>query len=154
MTRVGAAFWRWAAAAAILVSGVVHFKLWWFSDYRVLHVIGPLFLLNAIAAVVIALLLAWRAHLLTELAGLGFAVATLGAFFISVYYGLFGFQEALHGTWQLTAEIAESAAIVLLTPAVAVHGLRAWHRLRGRGGTPASRAEAAGPAGPGAAGRR
>lgn len=143
MTRAGSAALRWVAAIAILVSGVVHFKLWWFSHYRVLHVIGPLFLLNAIAAVVIALLLAWRANLLTELAGLGFAVTTLGAFYISVYYGLFGFREALRGPNQLTAEIAEGVAIVLLAPAVAVHAVRAWRRLRDRRGRRASSAGAA-----------
>ncbi|MGE5285684.1 MAG: hypothetical protein ACM3ML_00465, partial [Micromonosporaceae bacterium] len=82
-----AAIARWIAAAAILISGLEHFRLWWFNDYRVIHIIGPLFLLNAVAGVVIAGLLAWRAHPLFELAGLGFAVATLGAFFISVYAG-------------------------------------------------------------------
>lgn len=121
---------RWMAAVAILVSAAEHFRLWWFNDYRVLHIVGPLFLVNAIAGLVIAVLLAWRAHPLTELAGLGFAVATLGAFFISVYHGLFGFQEVLSGTSQLIAGIAEAVAIVILTPAVAVRGLRGWRRMR------------------------
>jgi hypothetical protein len=130
-----AAIVRWVAAAAILVSGAEHFRLWWFDHYRVLHIVGPLFLVNAIAGLVIAILLAWRAHPLTELAGLGFAVATLGAFFISVYHGLFGFQEALSGTAQLIAGIAEGVAIVALAPAVAVHLLHGWRRLRRPGPT-------------------
>ena len=121
---------RWVAAVAILISGAEHFRLWWFNDYRVLHVIGPLFLLNAIAGLVIAVLLAWRAHPLIELAGLGFAVTTLAGFFISVYVGLFGFQEVLSGTSQLIAGIAEGVAIVLLTPMVAARGLRAWRKIR------------------------
>ena len=123
---------RLVAAAAILVSGLEHFRLWRFNDYHVLHVVGPLFLLNAVAGLVIAVLLAWRAYLLTELAGLGFAVATLGAFFISVYVGLFGFKEALSGTSQLIAGVAEGVAIVLLAPMVAVHGLQAWRKFRER----------------------
>ncbi len=132
MNRISAtAIVRWLAAAAILVSGGEHFRLWWFAHYRVIHIIGPLFLLNAIAGLLIALLLVWRANPLIELAGLGFAVSTLGAFFISVYVGLFGFQEALSGTSQLIAGIAEGVAIVLLAPTVAVRGLRAWHKLRG-----------------------
>ena len=132
MKRISAtAIVRWLAAAAILVSGEEHFRLWWFVHYRVIHIIGPLFLLNAIAGLLIAALLAWRAHPLIELSGLGFAVTTLGAFFISVYVGLFGFQEALSGTSQLIAGIAEGAAIVLLAPIVAVRGLRAWHQIRG-----------------------
>ena len=39
------------AAIAILVAGGVHFDLWLEHGYRGVHVIGPLFLLNAIAAV-------------------------------------------------------------------------------------------------------
>jgi hypothetical protein len=132
-----AAIARWIAAAAILISGAEHFRLWWSNDYRLIHIIGPLFLLNAIAGLVIAILLAWRANPLFELAGLGFAVATLGAFFISVYAGLFGFQEALNGSSQLIAGIAEGVAIVILAPMVAARGLRAWRRLRGNPSTPA-----------------
>jgi hypothetical protein len=142
-----AAIARWIAAAAILISGAEHFRLWWSNDYRLIHIIGPLFLLNAIAGLVIAILLAWRANPLFELAGLGFAVATLGAFFISVYAGLFGFQEALNGSAQLIAGIAEGVAIVILAPMVAVRGLRAWRRLRGNPPTPAP---PTGPAGHGA----
>ncbi len=124
---------RWVAAIAILVSGAEHFRLWWFNDYRVLHVVGPLFLLNAIAGLVIAVLLAWRAHPLTEFIGLGFAVMTLAAFFVSVYIGLFGFQEALSGTSQLIAGVAEGVAIVLLAPLVAARGLRGWRKIREHG---------------------
>jgi hypothetical protein len=131
-----AAIARWIAAAAILVSGAEHFRLWWFNDYRVIHVIGPLFLLNTVAGLVIAVLLAWRANLLTEVAGLGFAVTTLGAFFVSVYIGLFNFREALYGTSQLIAGISEGVAIVILAPAVVADGLRAWRRLRGHDATP------------------
>jgi hypothetical protein len=123
---------RLVAAAAILVSGLEHFRLWRFNDYHVLHIVGPLFLLNAIAGVVIAVLLAWRAYLLIELAGLGFAVTTLGAFFISVYAGLFGFKEVLSGTSQLIAGVAEGVAIVLLAPMVAIQSLQAWRRFRDR----------------------
>jgi hypothetical protein len=137
---LSAAIARWIAAAAILISGAEHFRLWWSDDYRLIHIIGPLFLVNAIAGLVIALLLAWRANLLFELAGLGFAVATLGAFFISVYAGLFGFQEALNGSSQLIAGIAEGVAIVVLAPIVTVHGLRAWSRLRGNPSAPTAHA--------------
>jgi hypothetical protein len=124
---------RWVAAAAILISGAEHFRLWWFNEYRVLHVVGPLLLLNAVAGLVIALLLLWRSHPLIELAGLGFAVTTLGAFFISVYVGLFGFPEALSGPSQLIAGIAQGVAIALLAPLVAAHGLRAWRKIRHHG---------------------
>jgi hypothetical protein len=135
-----AAIARWIAAAAILVSALEHFRLWWFNDYRVIHIIGPLFLLNAIAGLVIAVLLAWRADPLVELAGLGFAAATLGAFFISVYAGLFGFTETLGGSSRLIAGVAEAIAIVVLAPTVAARGWRAWRRTRG--GAPVSQPRA------------
>src|SRR5207244_3943021 len=129
MNRISAtAIVRWLAAAAILVSGGEHFRLWWFAHYRVIHIIGPLFLLNAIAGLLIALLLVWRANPLIELAGLGFAVSTLGAFFISVYVCLFGFQGVLcwtghsgHRTTlqsaKLTARPSESGQVACLNSA-------------------------------------
>jgi hypothetical protein len=110
---------RRLAALAILVAGGVHLDLWLRHGYRAVHVIGPLFLINGIAAALIATLLAWRAAALIELAGLGYAVSTLAAFFVSVYHGLFGFVEALNGTPQTIAALAEATALVLLTIALA-----------------------------------
>lgn len=107
------------AAVAILTAGAVHFDLWVAGGYRAIHVIGPLFLANTIAAVVIAAALLARPGLLTATAGLLYAASTLGAFLLSVYVGLFGFTEVLVGTTQLVAGIAELTAIALLVPAVA-----------------------------------
>ncbi len=105
---------RRLAAITILVAGGVHFDLWIDHGYRSLNVIGPLFLLNSVAAAVIATLLASRGETLVQVAGLGYALSTLTAFFVSVYHGLFGFTEALNGTRQLIAALAEAAAVLLL----------------------------------------
>ncbi len=102
------------AAVAILIAGGVHLDLWLWHGYRAVHVIGPLFLLNAISAAAIAALLVWRSGTLLQLAGLGYAASSLGAFLISVYHGLFGFVEALRGTPQMIALVAEATAVVLL----------------------------------------
>ena len=102
------------AAIAILVTGAVHLELWLWHGYRGIPTVGTLFLLNAISAAVIAVGLIWRGGRLIELAGLGYAATTLAAFFISVYHGLFGFIDTLHGTPQAVAGFAEAAAIVLL----------------------------------------
>jgi hypothetical protein len=107
------------AALAVLVAGAVHLDLWAAQGYRSLHVIGPLFLLNGIAAAAIALLLVARPGPLTAALGLGYAAATLTAFFVSVYAGLFGFKEALAGTAQTVAGAAELAAAVLCLFALA-----------------------------------
>jgi len=46
-------------------------------------------------------------------------VSTLAAFFVSVYYGLFGFGETLAGTPQLIAALAEATAIALFALSLA-----------------------------------
>ena len=68
---------RLITAAAVLVSAGVHFKLW--LDYKSLDVVGPAFMVNAVAGVVIAVLLvAWKSWLAPLLA-VGFGIATLAA---------------------------------------------------------------------------
>ena len=85
---------------------------------------------NAVdAAAVIAVPLALRGGLLLELAGIGYAACTLGAFLISVYHGLFGFIDTPHGTPQMVSLLAEIAAIVLLGTALVHSQLAAGGRI-------------------------
>ena len=102
---------RVVAAAAVFISAVVHVILW-FDGYRDVDVIGPSFMLNAVGGVVIAILLiGWR-NWVPLLLAVGFGVATLGAFALSVTVGLFGFQETLGGVYQWIAAAAEVVAVV------------------------------------------
>ncbi len=102
---------RLLAAAGVLVSALVHLKLW-FDGFRDIHVIGPAFMVNAVAGLVIAvLLLGWR-HWVPALLALGFGVCTLGAYLVSATVGLFGVHEVWTGTWVLAAAISEVVAIV------------------------------------------
>ena len=103
---------RLIAAAAVLVSAYVHLKLW--SDgMRHVHVIGPSFMLNVIAGVVIAVLLvAWR-HWLAPLLAAAFGASTLGALTISATAGLFGYHESWQGPYVWTSAVAEVVAIVV-----------------------------------------
>lgn len=103
---------RWALALSVLVSALVHLYLW-LEGYRDLEVVGPAFLLNAVAGVVIAVaVVAWR-HWLPVVAAVGFGAATLGAFVLSGTVGLGPVQQQVLGTWELVAGVAELASVLI-----------------------------------------
>src|ERR1700750_910289 len=85
-----------------------------------LHIVGPAFMLNAVAGVVIAVLLvAWK-NWLAPLRAVGFGIATLTAFTISTTpNGLFDDHEKWSGGYVWTAAISEAIAIVVGLYAVA-----------------------------------
>ena len=102
---------RVLTALAVLVSGIVHFDLW-LDGFRDLSVIGPAFMLNAVAGVVIAVLVVvWR-HWVPLFLAVGFGASTLGAFIISTTVGLFGINESWTGVPVWIAAISEAAAAV------------------------------------------
>jgi hypothetical protein len=126
-------------AVAIMVSGWVHFYLYFRGGYRGIapdevlgFTVSRSFALNAIAAVVLAealvLGLRFRALLLPAAAlGVGFGIATLVAYFLSRTRGLLGFEESATTTEAVIAMVAETVAIVALVP-VAVTELRTRRR--------------------------
>jgi hypothetical protein len=80
--------------------------------FRDVSVIGPAFMVNAVAGVVIAVLLvSWRSWVPGFLAA-GFGVCTLGAFVVASTVGLFGVHEHWVGWSVWTAAVAEVVAIV------------------------------------------
>ena len=112
---------RLVAAAAVLVSAIVHLWLW-IDGFRDVNIVGPAFVLNAVAGVCIAvLLLAWR-HWIPLLLGVGFGAATLAAFIISTTVGLFGYHEHWVGVYVWVAFVAEIVAIVAGVGAAAREG--------------------------------
>jgi hypothetical protein len=124
---------RWLAALAVLVSAYVHFRLYfdWAKDN---DVVGPAFMFNAVAGVVIAVLLvAWR-HWIPAFLTFGFGVATLGAFILSTTpSGINGVHSRWEGGYVWAAAIAEVVAIV--TGAVLLlrdNPLRSRHELEDR----------------------
>ena len=103
---------RFGGAGFILLNGGVHFYLW-AHTYRPIRVIGPLFILNAVAALLIAAALLWRPEGMTALLGLALSAGTFGAFMLTLTIGLFGFTAG----WDLKAvgaAVAEIGAILLL----------------------------------------
>ncbi|MDH2416873.1 hypothetical protein [Nocardioides sp. CER19] len=103
---------RIIAALAVLVSAFVHLRLW-ADGVKHEHMVGPAFMVNAVAGVVIAvLLLAWRHSWVPLFLALGFGASTMGAFIISATAGLYGVHEHWQGGYVWAAFIAEAVAIV------------------------------------------
>jgi hypothetical protein len=101
---------RIVTAGAVLVSAWVHWSLWR-QGFRDFHVVGPAFLLNAVAGLVIGVaLVAWR-HWVPPLLAIGFGLSTLGAFVVSATVGLYGIHEVWTGSWVLTAAVSEAVAV-------------------------------------------
>jgi hypothetical protein len=102
---------RMVAVASVLVSAYVHLTMW-FDGVRDQHVIGPAFMLNAIAGVVIALLLLLWRHWVPAFLAMGFGASTLGAFIIASTAGLFGIHTEWAGGHVWTAAVSEVVAFL------------------------------------------
>lgn len=103
---------RIVAAVAVIVSAYVHLLLW-LDGFRDEDVVGPAFLLNVVAGIVIAILLLTWQHWIPALLAVGFGASTLLAFTIATLpSGLFGVHEHWRGTYTWAAAISEVVAIV------------------------------------------
>jgi hypothetical protein len=102
---------RLVAAAAVLVSAIVHLKLW-FDGFRDQDVVGPAFLLNAVGGLVIAVLLVTWRHWVPAFLAVGFGASTLGAFVVATTVGLFGLHEHWVGAYVWIAAASEVVAFV------------------------------------------
>ena len=110
--------WLGIAGAALLVaSGGIHLDLY-LTGYRTIPTIGPLFLLQIIAAFVLAVAILVTGNWLAAAAGAGFAVSTLGGYLLSLWVGLFGFTE-VRTTAGIVAGIIDVAAFAVLAVAAA-----------------------------------
>lgn len=108
---------RGLAAAGVFLAAVVHLDLW-VQGFRSISTIGPLFMLNFVAGMIIGVgVLVWR-HWLPALLAAGFGAATVIAFWISVVHGLFGVKETTSGSSEILAEVAEYSAVVFGLAAV------------------------------------
>lgn len=100
---------RALAAASVLVSAAVHLYLW--LDFaKDDDVLGPSFMLNAVAGAVIAvLLMVWR-HWLPPFLAVGFGLSTLLAFVLATTVGLFGVTASWTGWAVWVAAVSEVVA--------------------------------------------
>jgi hypothetical protein len=103
---------RYVAAVAVLASVAIHLTLW-FQGMRTVHVIGPAFLLNVAAGLVIATLLVRWHHLAAGVLAACFGASTLGAFTLASTIGLFGDHETWQGFSVFSAATVEILAVVV-----------------------------------------
>jgi predicted lipoprotein with Yx(FWY)xxD motif len=109
---------RVAGAGLLVASAGIHLDLY-VTGYRTIPVIGWLFLLQVIIMFALAaavLVLPGGYGSIAAFAAGGFALATLGGYFLSIWIGLFGFRE-VRTTAGIVAGILEIAAFVVLVPA-------------------------------------
>ena len=124
---------RYLGALAVLATGVAHIEQYAVDDYSSVPTIGTLFLLNFIAAVVIAVGLitplrrvtgrytdAVRAAL--AVGGIGLAVGSLAGLFVSETTGLFGFVEHGYRMAIVVAIAVEVAATIFLLAFLVANG--------------------------------
>jgi hypothetical protein len=115
-----------AAAAAFVVGGLlliwssyIHFHLWGETDgYRSIPTIGVLFLLQSIAGLVLGLAVIAVRRVWAALAGIAFALATIGGFLITVTNGLFVFTDSWLVPFAQQAFAIEVTAAAVLALAV------------------------------------
>jgi hypothetical protein len=118
---------------AVLATGVAHIEQYTVDNYSTVPTIGTLFLLNFVAAIVIT------AGLITPLprsegrytdavravfavAGIGLAVLSLVALFVSESSGVFGFMEHGYRMAIVVAIVVEVAATMLLVAFLLANG--------------------------------
>jgi predicted lipoprotein with Yx(FWY)xxD motif len=154
--------WLGIAGAALLVaSGAIHLDLY-LTGYRTIPTIGPLFLLQVIAAFVLAAAILVTGNWVAEASGALFAVSVLGGYLLSLWVGLFGFTEVrtAAGIWAGLIDVAAFATLAIaaapglpsvvnlgrrLLPAVAVASVVALALLFAAVATPKTQPVATGP---------
>jgi plastocyanin len=113
LTKPAVRLWLRLAGAALLgATGAIHLDLY-LTGYRHIPTIGWLFLLQVIAAFALAAAVLVLRGPAIAAAGAGFAIATLGGYLLSLWVGLFGFQE-VRTTAGIVAGVVEIAAFAVL----------------------------------------
>jgi hypothetical protein len=101
-----------ADAALLVASGIIHLNLW-DTSYRHVKTLGPLFLVQVIAAFVIAVaLVATRQLLVVAAAGLLMA-GTIVGFIVVRTHGLFGFKLPFTSGEAWAVLVIEIAGMIL-----------------------------------------
>ena len=124
---------RYLGALAVLATGVAHIEQYAVDNYSTVPTIGTLFLLNFLAAIVIAVGLtapirrvagryADAVRAVLAVGGIGLGVLSLAGLFVSESSGLFGFVEHGYRMAIVVAIVVEVAATVFLLAFLVANG--------------------------------
>src|SRR5689334_25113521 len=83
---------RITGAGLLTATAAIHLDLY-LTGYKNIPTIGWLFLLQIIAGLALAALVVATGNQVVAALGAGFALATLGGYLLSIWFGLFGFKE-------------------------------------------------------------
>lgn len=111
---------RGLVSACLMLSAAVHLDLW-VGGMSSLDVIGPAFLVNVVAGLVLGVAVLVLARPEPLLLSVAFGAATLGAFVVSTLpSGLFGVHESWTWAPAVLAAVSEVGVIVLAVAALLV----------------------------------
>ena len=100
-------------AALVAWSGAIHLHLW-MGGYKSIHIIGPLFVAQAITAFAVAIGIAVLRWATAALAGAAFLASTIGGLLVSSWHGIFGFHDSLSAPFASISLLVETIGIVVL----------------------------------------
>jgi len=110
-----------AAAILMLCSGLVHIHLWDIA-YRHVATLGPLFVVQAVAGLALAVVLLVARVVVVALGCIVLMLGTMVGFVLADTVGIFGFKLPVVTGWAYDALIAEASSRAVL----AVLVVRAW----------------------------
>jgi hypothetical protein len=134
--RLGSPALRWTVnglaivgAILVLLSGLIHLKLWINGGYQSISVVGPLFLIQGISGILLAVALGVFRRLWLILGGAAYCVATAVGLLISVNFGLFGFKDSLLVPYATSSLIEEfiGGGVLLVAAIIFLIG-RPWRQ--------------------------
>ena len=114
----------WIGALFLVLSAVIHIHLW-SQSYQHIPTIGPLFLIQGIAGIGLAITVSVFRHLVILIGAALFAISTIGGLLLSVYVGLFGFQDSLGAPYATMSLVFEAVAFAVLAGAALLTVARA-----------------------------
>ena len=110
-----------AGAATIVASAVVHLYLWGKEDgYRAVPTVGPLFLIQGIAGLLLGPVVLVFRRVVTDVTGAAYMAMSLGALYLSINGGLFGFDETLNAPWVKFSLVDEIIGLVACLAAAVI----------------------------------
>lgn len=103
---------RWIAAVGTAVSAIVHGYLF-LNGWSTIPVTGPMFAVNAVSGIVIAVALIASPHWIWRFLAVGFNGMSLLALLVShTETGFFGTREMFWDSWQIMALVSETVGLV------------------------------------------